>query len=265
MITTSRNRSYNNISFYVKGVLLLSLVLLLWQMRSTLGGLLWHASTPIFYVRNTIGRAALHVNAQFTSVAELESENHRLVSELASATLLLNDRNALLYENKELKHRLGRSDHASTTLAAVVARPPSVPYDIFIVDVGSRDAVAVGDIVSVSGTQVVGRVSEVFTDQSRIRLYSSAGDKHEALVRIQENIFLPITLRGEGGGSFSSEVPLGSGVKVGSQIFMPSIFGEFIVEVSSVSTKQGQPSEKLYGHFDRTVMSVPFVEIWHRL
>ena len=134
--------------------------------RGPLTGLFWTVFKPLF----SIGKASE------------ENEVAHLRSQLDAVRATLADRDLLYRENLELKSRLGRAPEGKTLLAAVLLRPPGTPYDTFILDVGEKDGVALGDLVFAGGSVIIGKITEVYRSTSRTTLFSAPGQTHEALI-----------------------------------------------------------------------------------
>lgn len=140
---------------------------------------------------------------------------------------------ALEQENIELKHLLGRDvEYASTTastsiqvpkdsvLATVLRRPPYSPYDSLMIDIGTAEGVVPSDRVLAPGNVLIGKVTEVYTNTSKVELYSNPGNTYDILIG-KNNITATATARG--GGVFEVVLPRDSGVAVGDVVQIPSI------------------------------------------
>ena len=178
-------------------------------------------------------------------------------AELASTTAALADRNALYAENTELKQLLGRSASNHSVLGAVLQKPPGIPYDTLIIDIGKQDNITPGDLVFAGGTSVVGTVSEVYDTTSRVTLLSSPGETYDALL----NGSVPVSLAGQGAGSMSGEVPADTPVKVGDSIVLPGIGSTFVGSVSHVSQEVGSSFITLYVQLPVNLFSLHYIEV----
>lgn len=211
-------------------------------LRNPLGSLVWQAASPLFALRNAAGA----------------SEANKLRAELASTTAALADRDFLYRENLDLKARLGRNAARQVILAGVLERPAGVPYDTLVLDAGSAEGVAVGQLVAAAGSALIGRVDEVHTTTARVVLFSSPGQEYTALI----NSLTPVSLAGQGGGSLRGEVPAGTEVSVGDPLVIMGIGGGLMAEVSAVEQKEGQSFVAVYAHLLANPQELRFVEIW---
>ena len=211
------------------------------EWHTELGGVVWAGMAPFERLRSNLDA----------------SDNQRLRAELASTTALVADRNALYQENLELKARLARDAGLDTILAGVLMRPPATPYDTLMIDAGSAEGSAEGDLVSAGGTTLIGTVSVVYAHTSRVTLFSAPGQTYNVLLRGS----VPVSMQGQGGGSLVGQVPAGTPVAPGDALLFPGIASGFAGEVSYVDAKQGQSFETLYARLPVDPLSLQFVEI----
>ncbi len=224
---------------------MLVVVTVLW--RSQVGSLFWMITSPIVSIRNSFDA----------------TDSAALRAELASTTALVADRNALYQENLLLKSQFGRDTKVHTVLAAILLRPPGTPYDTLVIDAGQNQGVSIGALVSAGGNSYIGKVSEVFANQSRVLLFSAPGAEYSALVVLssQPGKSIPISLVGQGAGSMSAEVPSATPVTVGDTIVVPGIATAFAGTVSHVERPEGESFETLYAHLPVDLFSIRFVEV----
>lgn len=181
-----------------------------------------------------------------------------LEAQLASTTAALADRDALYAENLDLKERLGRTGVPPVRIVgAVLMRPPGVPYDTLVIDAGAAEGVAVGEYVSAGGTALVGEVSEVYANASRVRLFSAPGEQYDALLRGT----IPVKIEGQGGGSMVAQAPSGTQVAVGDSALLPGIAGGLTARVSAVEISEGS-FVTIYFHLPVDIFMLRFVEVW---
>lgn len=234
----------------VAGIVFVALVVgiaLMW--RSGASSLMWKLLTPVMLVRNAIDAG---------QVAELRTE-------LASTTAALADRDVLKAENAMLKARLGRTGvEGHIILAGVLQAPPASAYDTLVIDAGSAQGVAVGQNVSAGGSTIIGAVTDVSSDSARVTLLSAPGTTHDALVTSkQTGATLPISIAGQGGGSFSGQLPTGSTVSTGDSVVFAGVAGQFIAQVVAVDQKPGESFVTIYMHMPVNIFDLQFVEVIH--
>jgi cell shape-determining protein MreC len=254
MKRTSRKSSLPLIA--VVAVVLCALLVLL-VARSTLAGVLWRIAAPI-----SLHNPFAPLVAQFHSTATLMSENTLLKAQLASTSAALADRNALYEENLALKSRLGRDASVHSLLASVVLRPPTTPYDTLMIDAGSTQGVALGDYVSAGGTTVIGTVDVLYPTSARVKLLSSSGESYQGLlIESSAHAAVPVTVVGQGGGSFMTEVPAQTAALPGDSIVLPGIMGGYTGRVSRVDARTGDSFETLYLQLPANPQELQYVEV----
>ena len=250
MKTTSHTRGRRRFILdpRVLGVVFLCAVLFfaaaLW--RELAGGLLWRALAPVVAVRNALSA----------------SQNARLQARLTSTEALIADRAMLYRENQDLKARLGRNAGREVLLASILLRPPGIPYDTLMIDVGSAQGVGVGDLISAGGSTIIGRVSQVYEGTARVVLFSAPGETHEALLSLQNGDIMPIVLEGQGGGSFFAKVPAGTLAAVGDAVVIPGITSGLFAAVSAIEAPEGESFKTLHFHLPANPFALQYVEVW---
>lgn len=166
------------------------------------------------------------------SKEELSKENEELKQKIRE---LENEQQSLtlyIQENNELKEIFGRSAVRDAVLAVVLQKPPISLYDTLVLDIGRSANINVGDRVYVDGDILLGKIVEVNNKTSKVKLYSTPGEKFE--VEIGEN-HIQATATGRGNGNFEVTLPREVEIKEGDTVVIPSITPTLFATVSSVS------------------------------
>lgn len=229
--------------FLIVGAVVLLVAAVLYAAPA-LRELLWRGLGPVLSVRNALSH----------------SEVAALRAQLAGLNARLADRDALYQENLKLKALLRRAAGRSATLAAILQRPPGVPYDTLVVDAGRNQGVLAGSLVSLGGSALVGSVTEVYADSARVTLYSAAGLVHEGLL-LAGGKQVPVSVAGQGGGSMRAEVPAGTAAKAGDTVRLPGIGMGLTATVAHVESRAGESFETIYFALPAD-LAAPYVEIW---
>ncbi len=137
-----------------------------------------------------------------------------------------------LRENEELKKGLGRTTTSRTTLAYILKKPPFTLYDSYIIDIGKDFNIRVGNKVYAPGGILLGEVAHVDTHSSRVRLYSSSGEKFDVFIG-EKNIEAEAT--GRGGGLFEVIIPRDVHVVEGDIVRVPRISGGVFGRVEAIT------------------------------
>jgi len=228
------NRNKNNKPW----IIFLSVFVLLIIIFSFNGprSVLFSAGSPLWKLSNGI-KNFFNANSEiFRSKTSLIQENTLLKDEIKKNKTQLLLKDVLVAENEDLKSLFGRKDvNLKTVFTAVLVKPPFSPYDTLIIDAGSNDDIEVGDKVIASGNTYIGYVSEVYSNFSKIILYSSPDEK--VLVFVGNNDVEKEAI-GIGGGNFRLEVPREMDVKEGESITIPSISPNIFGIVEKIEYKE---------------------------
>lgn len=244
-ISPRRRHSTHGTKFFLLCVLCGVVIAIGVVWRQPLTQLFWFVVGPVV----SIGRES--------SQSELE----RLRTEAASTSVLLLDRNFLYQENLALKARLGRVPEGTPSLlATVLLRPPGMPYDTLMLDVGTKHNAAIGDLVFAGGSVVIGKVTEVYGSVSRATLFSAPGATHDALI-FSDGGSVPIALEGQGAGSFVGKIPQGTPVEAGQTVIFANISPVLAASVSYVEAFPGESFQTVYMHMPVNPFTLTFVEV----
>jgi rRNA processing protein Gar1 len=162
------DKRLNNNRLFPKVVLVFGLLVIFILLLSFKGNIVdsfVSISTSIFK-----GKKAVEENEE--NIAYLTNENAKLLSIINLAT-----------DTREIFN----SGVVDVIKARSVLDSTSIVYSDFLLNVGANQGVQVGSIVYVKGMKPVGKVIEVFGRSSKVRLYTYAGNKLEAIVRIKKS------------------------------------------------------------------------------
>jgi rod shape-determining protein MreC len=198
---------------------------------------------PFWNIKNNLSDDFNYFFAFIGSRKNLVDENQKLSDGKAQDDLKLLRFNILEKENADLKAMLGRKDSSENQiLAYVLMKPPQSYYDILIVDIGSNLGIKVGDKVEVAGGAVVGEVSEVYANTSKVKIYSSSGGKMDAMV---ERSNVPVVLVGNGNGQFEAQMPKESDIKNGDLVSAAGLSGVIFGTVRNVESNASDAFQKV--------------------
>jgi cell shape-determining protein MreC len=193
-----------------------------------------------------------------SSKNKLLNENIDLRNQLDTTKLELLNSSIYKDENKKLKEILGRKEHDNILLAQILSKPNRSPYDIIVVDVGTNNAVAVGQKVLAKGLVPIGEVIEVGKKNSKISLYSTPGNITEAVL---ENSQIDLDLKGTGSGGFEIIVPKDVTVHTGQAILNKNMYSHIIALVSGVVSTEHDSYKKVLAKSPINIQELSWVEI----
>ncbi len=216
-------------------------------------------ATPFWIAGDTVSTRTSSLSKSFVSDKEaLVKRNIELEEELRVIGLKLLDRNLIFEENLKLQEELGRDVYGDRTIAGrVLSSPGTSTYDTLIIDIGTRDSVATGDLVFVGGSVMVGSVTEAFSNTSRVQLSSSPGSELDVLV--SGNV--EATAKGRGGGNFTIELPRDVDVFVGDTIETGGSYMGIIGLVEYIEVDPNDPFQKIFLKSPINVFDISWVEV----
>lgn len=174
----------------------------------------------------------------FDSPEKLLRENEDLKRQLAEADVRLNTVYSVEAENEDLKKAFNRSSYKKYDLAVVLKYPPLVPYDQLILDIGRDMNISTGDNVYAPGNVLIGKISEVVGNTSKVLLLSSPGQKYQVMIG---NNHLSAEAIGRGGGQYQAEMPRDSKISKGDFVTVASISDRPFGIVSEIISDQANP------------------------
>ncbi len=181
------------------------------------------------------------------SVGQLLSENESLKRQVEESNLRLDSVKSIEDENLALQALMGRASTTPGILAAVLERPPYVPYDELIIDIGLDQGLSTTSKVYVAGDILIGRVAEVYQAISKVILYSSPGQKLEVQIGSDH---VPATAIGRGGGQYVAELPRGTAIAEGDYVNTLSLKDRSFGTVSRILPDPA-------GQFEQVLFALP--------
>lgn len=228
--------------------------LILFLFRSTLVSV----ASPIWKGQNFVALGVKNLVSLVKDKDKLVEENTVLRERLASYEAIEQALQTLESTQLEMLEIFGRHVDNNFVAAGVLIHPPETPYDILIVDAGESDGVVEGDMVSLPEGGALGRVTEVYENQSKVELYSGSGVEINAYL---ERNNVAVKLIGRGGGSFGLELPRDVQIEPGDRMLMPGVLSELVGVVSEVTLEPTDSTQKIIVRGVGNINSVRFVAI----
>lgn len=202
-------------------------------------------SSPLTSVLHSLQRGVGYVFGYYDDAVRPISENTLLQS--------------LRDENDQLKELLGRkAEHDDRLLSVILARPPRIPYDSLIVDVGEDHDIQVGDLVYGEMDYLIGHVDAVYSKSSVVKLFSAPGEKIDVLLGSST---IPVVAEGRGGGNFYIKVPKNINVTEGDEITVPSLKSIVLGTAEKVDSSDGEAFSYIYFKLPVSLNALHYVEI----
>lgn len=163
----------------------------------------------------------------------------------------------LRQENEELRSLLGQ-ENEDRIGAAVIGRPSALPYDVIVLDKGSKDGVVADTPVYVGSNQVVGFVAAAFTHTSVVTLATTPGFSSTVYIYGPD---IYTTAEGMGGGTLRVNVPQGIELASGNLVVLPSFTSGIYGEISVVESVPTKPEQYGYVSTEIPLSSLRFVSV----
>ncbi len=239
--------------FLLVGILLIGVIVF-----SILRGPIIRAVSPLWLAENVVSGSLGKIVMHFQSQKVLMEKNINLENQVISleAHVALLER----YENERVSLlELLRGKGSGTALAAgVLTHPPQSPYDVIVIDVGSNQAVHVGERVFLPEGALIGRVVEVLASESKVKLFSASGEETNAVL---ERGSFPVVLSGSGGGNFMVKVTRDTEVVKGDAILSPNVDSRLLAIVEEVNLKSTDSFKEVLARSPANIFTIRFVYV----
>jgi len=104
-------------------------------------------------------------------------------------------------------------------ISTILSKPNHSLYDTLIIDTGAKNSISEGKRVFAFGNIPIGRIAEVYSDSSKVILFSNPGEKTEVVVG--KDIFMQVI--GRGGGNFEMNLVKDIVLEKGMEVVLPGI------------------------------------------
>lgn len=221
-------------------------------------GLLYPVTTFFWNSESGVLGFFAHAGKLVFSKFSLVKENERLLEEITSrdASILMLD--SLKDENEHLKTVLGRTAKGNDVLGVILSRPPVSPYDTLVIDIGRVDGVQIGNKVYTDGDTLIGDISEVHENQSKVNLFSNPGRQMSVLVG-KSNISAQAI--GRGLGNFVIHIPVEVGIQEGDMIILSQIRPHTFGVVEKIIVDSSDSLQTILFKSPTNINSIRFVEV----
>ena len=213
-------------------------------------------AVPLWSVGEKIRVAFFSVKNFFVFKNFLIQKNLSLQDEVAGLKLKEMDYDALVKENNDLKWQFGREGNSTRVISAIISAPPHSPYDTLIIDTGSSLGIVSGDKVFLSDKIIIGEISSVTSHTSIVNLFSSSGQKQEA---ISLRTGASFELIGHGGLNFQFEVPKDTDIILGDTFSYPGLSQNIMANVYYIDSNSQSSFKTIYSRIPKNVFSSKYV------
>lgn len=237
----------------ILGVLLIVAItgILSWsgKLFNSIGRPIWKAENSVIGTTNYLVRTKASVYAENDV---LKKDNENIKNQMIDYQILKS-------ENEQLKELLGRvPSKYNFTLANILAKPNSSPYDTIIIDIGNNLGVTEGLQVYADGNMPIGEIGKVYSGSSLVMLYSNPGQVTEAML---EGTNTSVELIGRGGGNFEMTVPLDLPADNGKLVVLPSAQSEILAVIDALLSVPTDPVKKVLLRSPVNIQSLKWVQV----
>lgn len=217
--------------------------------------------TSVFGVSLGTTGSGPSVFSLFQNTNDLVKENDSLKKEVVELKLRLKSDDLAKQELIDLQTITGRfKEEEKPTIAKVFRRPPYLPFDTFLVDVGreTSSSLKLGDKVLVSNSVLLGEVVQIAGQVSKIKMYSSPETKLGVIIGPNK---VPADVVGVGGGNFTTELPRGTVIKKGDRVIYQALDTYLLGVVGSVDSDPRHTLQTVYISSPVNIYELSWVEI----
>ncbi len=191
------------------------------------------------------------------SRTSLAKENEDLRQQIDVLTRETKGYDFVVQENVELK-KLFEDKKPGGIFAGILKRPGSLPFDIFLLDIGGESGISNGELALVDQNIALGKVTETYPYSAKIKAFSSPDETTDAFLG-PDNI--SIQIKGAGGGTFTAELPRELDVREGGAAVLPGTGGFILAYVESKEEHLTDSFQKLYLRSPVNVFELKYVQI----
>ena len=214
---------------------------------------------PILFIGRNASEEVSSIHSFFYSKKTLFLENKNLKSQISEIEASRANYASILDENNKLKEVLGRkSTSINMVLAGILNKPNRSLYDTLLVDAGKEQGIVVGQKVFAFGNVPIGYTAEVYTNSSKVILYSNPGEKTEVVIS-GKDAFMEVT--GRGGGNFEMVLPRDFVLPISTEIDLPGITPHILGTVQNIISDSRDSFQKALIASPVNIFELKFVEI----
>jgi cell shape-determining protein MreC len=241
-----------------KVLTLVALFLLLGGLLSFFDSAIISAVSRLWRAENEATGVAGETMGYLRTKGSLIEENESLKERLASLELELSTLSLASAENERLLSLLGRRASQGTLVASVLTYPPQSPYDLIIIDAGTREGVLPGSSVALPEGPEIGVVEEAMENFSRVKLYSTSGEITQAVL---ERTQTPVELLGSGAGNFKIVVPRDIPVEAGDRVLSAKLDAALLAVVEEINLEATDSFKDIFAKSPTNIFNVRFVTV----
>lgn len=193
---------------------------------------------------------------EFSSKRSLVAKIAELENTIATYHEAIQETELLREENESLKAELGRHAAAAGILARVLTPPNRSFYDTVIIDAGSDEGIAEGQIAYAFESIAIGTVASVQPREATVQLFSAPGRETAGTAEGNDT---GITLIGRGAGEYEVRMPRDIPFAVGETVSMQSVHAAVLARIEHIATDPRDPFQRLLAKAPVNLNALKFV------
>ena len=208
---------------------------------------------PVFYVIKPFLDVKMFFSRQyedfriaFSKKKNLYDDNRVLREKIMEIEAKISILEILGKENETLKAAFSAEEMKKFILGTVILKPTYTPFDTLIIDSGENNGVKEGMRVSAFGSVLLGYISDVSENMSKVKMISSFGEETNVVLEASGT---PTIAVGRGGENFEiilpRAVPVSGGEKIITMGNPPMLVG-FVEKIEHQTT---DPLQKILFRF----------------
>lgn len=212
---------------------------------------------PLLNFRQNVSSRLSSVKVYFEIKKNLNKENEKFKLENMELSARLSNYKILENENQELKEVLERKDNRDFILSNILVKPNRSLYDTLIIDIGENMGLKIGAKVYAYGYVPIGYVGEVYTNTSKVILYSTSKEKVDVLVSVSGTSLEAV---GRGSGNFEMILPRDFEISVNEVVYLPGT-SQTLAYVSEIISDPRDSFKKALLQSPINIFDLRFVEV----
>jgi cell shape-determining protein MreC len=219
-------------------------------------------SYPLLAFQRALAGSTLSWSEYLNQQKTLVKNNQALREENKSLKLTILANQQAADDYRHLRATLGERELAAKNLVArVIATPSRSAFDTLLLDLGRDNTtkpLGPGLLVG-SGEVLLGQLVSVDKQISKVKMFSSAGEKTAVVIGPSK---VPAELLGRGGGNFAAFLPRGVTVASGDLATVPMYGGRLLAVVGSVDNNPEEPFQTIYLRSPINLFTLSWLELY---
>jgi cell shape-determining protein MreC len=216
---------------------------------------------PVVVFGNNLGHKFSSIGSAISFKKLIIAENKDLKTQLGETVAKTANYNSILEENVKLKEILNRKPwNANLILGNILSKKNQSIYSSVLIDLGMNQGVFIGQKVLAWGNIPIGKIAETEANSSKVVLYSSPGEKTEAIISGSAmSSFVEVV--GRGGGNFEIILPRDFVLAEGTEIVLPGAYPYLLGTVKTIISDPRDAFQKALIVSPVNVQELKFVQV----